>query len=144
MTISRRELLAGASAATAVGFPAVLRAQSREPVKIGVLAARAGVTAPVGAAGLRGTEWWAERANKAGGILGRPVQLVVEEESNPKDTVERFRKLVLQEKVEVVVGGISTGVTLALGPVVEDMQTPWLAWDGTTQKGVEETMPNPK
>ena len=144
MTISRRELLAGASAAAAVGFPAVLRAQSREPVKIGVLAARAGVTAPVGAAGLRGTEWWAERANKAGGILGRPVQLVVEEESNPKDTVERFRKLVLQEKVEVVVGGISTGVTLALGPVVEDMQTPWLAWDGTTQKGVEETMPSPK
>jgi branched-chain amino acid transport system substrate-binding protein len=145
MTISRRELLAGASATAAtVGFPTVLGAQSREPVKIGVLAARAGVTAPVGAAGLRGTEWWVERTNKAGGILGRQVQLVVEEESNPKDTVERFRKLVLQEKVEVVVGGISTGVTLALGPVVEDMQTPWLAWDGTTQKGVEETMPNPK
>jgi branched-chain amino acid transport system substrate-binding protein len=142
MRISRRELLAGAAAA--LGFPTVSRAQSREAVKIGVLAARAGVTAPVGAAGLRGTEWWAERVNKAGGILGRPVQLVVEEESNPKDTVERFRKLVLQEKVEVVVGGISTGVTLALGPVVEDMQTPWLAWDGTTQKGVEETMPSPK
>jgi branched-chain amino acid transport system substrate-binding protein len=142
MRISRRELLAGAAAA--LGFPTVSRAQSREAVKIGVLAARAGVTAPVGAAGLRGTEWWAARVNKAGGILGRPVQLVVEEESNPKDTVERFRKLVLQEKVEVVVGGISTGVTLALGPVVEDMQTPWLAWDGTTQKGVEETMPSPK
>jgi branched-chain amino acid transport system substrate-binding protein len=142
MKISRRELLAGAAAA--LGFPTVSRAQSREAVKIGVLAARAGVTAPVGAAGLRGTEWSAERVNKAGGILGRPVQLVVEEESNPKDTVERFRKLVLQEKVEVVVGGISTGVTLALGPVVEDMQTPWLAWDGTTQKGVEETMPSPK
>ena len=47
-----------------------------------------------GAAGLRATEWWAERTNKAGGILGRPVQLVVEEESTPKDTVERYRKLV--------------------------------------------------
>jgi branched-chain amino acid transport system substrate-binding protein len=69
---------------------------------------------------------------------------VVEEESNPKDTVERYRKLILQDKVEVVVGGISTGVTLALGPVAEDMETPWLAWDGTTQKGVEETMPKPK
>jgi hypothetical protein len=49
--ISRRELLAGAAAA--LGFPTVSRAQSREAVKIGVLAARAGVTAPVGAAGLR-------------------------------------------------------------------------------------------
>ncbi|MGH7268779.1 MAG: ABC transporter substrate-binding protein [Candidatus Rokuibacteriota bacterium] len=114
------------------------------PVKIGVLAARAGITAPVGTAGLRGTEWWAERVNKAGGVLGRQVQLVVEEESNPKDTVERFRRLVLQERVDVVVGVVSTGVSLAIGPVAEDMQTPWLAWDGTTQKGVEETLPNPK
>ena len=152
MATSRRDFLkvAGtAAAAGAVGFPAVAGAQARpgvpsDPVKIGVLAIRAGIAAPVGAAGLRGTEWWAERVNKAGGILGRQVQLVVEEESNPKDTVERYRKLILQDKVEVVVGGISTGVTLALGPVAEDMETPWLAWDGTTQKGVEETMPNPK
>jgi branched-chain amino acid transport system substrate-binding protein len=151
MATSRRDFLkvVGAAAAGVAGVPAAVRAQARPgvpagPVKIGVLAIRAGIAAPVGAAGLRGTEWWAERVNKAGGILGRPVQLVVEEESNPKDTVERYRKLILQDKVEVVVGGISTGVTLALGPVAEDMETPWLAWDGTTQKGVEETMPNPK
>src|SRR6266704_1316207 len=152
MAASRREFLKTAGAAAAVGalgFPAVARAQARpgvpsDPVKIGVLAIRAGIAAPVGTAGLRGTEWWAERVNKAGGILGRQVQLVVEEESSPKDTVERYRKLVLQEKVEVVLGGISTGVTLALGPVAEDLATPWLSWDGTTQKGVEETMPNPK
>jgi branched-chain amino acid transport system substrate-binding protein len=152
MATSRREFLKGVGAAAAaggIGFPAVVRAQSRPgvpagPVKIGVLAARAGITAPVGAAGLRGTEWWAERVNKAGGILGRPVQLFVEDETNPKDTVERFRKLVLQEKVDVVVGAVSTGVGLALGPVAEDLGTPWLAWDATTQKGVEETIPKPR
>ena len=152
MESSRREFLktaGGAAAAGVVGFPAVTRAQARPgvpagSVKIGVLAIRAGIAAPVGTAGLRGTEWWADRVNKAGGILGRKVELVVEEESNPKDTVERYRKLVLQDKVEVVVGGISTGVTLALGPVAEDLATPWLSWDGTTQKGVEETMPSPK
>jgi branched-chain amino acid transport system substrate-binding protein len=144
---SRRQFLAlmgtaaGAAAARFDGRPAFAQGP---PVKIGVLAIRAGIAAPVGAAGLRATEWWAERVNKAGGILGRPVQLVVEEESNPKDTVERYRKLVLQDQVEVVLGGISTGVTLALGPVAEDLATPWLSWDGTTQKGVEETMPNPK
>jgi branched-chain amino acid transport system substrate-binding protein len=151
MTTSRREFLTGvgAAAACAVGVPRSASAQARpgvpaEPVKIGVLAIRAGIAAPVGTAGLRGTEWWAERVNKAGGILGRPVQLVVEEESTPKDTVERYRKLILQDRVEVVVGGISTGVTLALGPVAEDLGSPWLSWDGTTQKGVEETMPSPK
>ena len=152
MATTRREFLkvaGGAAAATAAGFPAVARAQAKpgvpsDPVKIGILAIRAGIAAPVGTAGLRGTEWWAERVNKSGGILGRQVQLIVEEESNPKDTVERYRKLILQDKVEVVIGGISTGVTLALGAVAEEMETPWLSWDGTTQKGVEETMPNPK
>jgi len=152
MATTRREFLkvaGGAAAAGAVGFPTAARAQAKpgvpsDPVKIGILAIRAGIAAPIGTAGLRGTEWWAERVNKSGGILGRQVQLVVEEESNPKDTVERYRKLVLQDKVEVVIGGISTGVTLALGPVAEEMDTPWLSWDGTTQKGVDETMPNPK
>jgi branched-chain amino acid transport system substrate-binding protein len=133
---------AAAAATVRLDAPAAL-AQPGGPVKVGVLAIRAGIAAPVGAAGLRGTEWWLDRVNKAGGILGRPVRLVVEEESNPKDTVERYRKLVLQDKVEVVLGGISTGVTLALGPVAEDLATPWLSWDGTTQKGVAETMPSP-
>ena len=153
MAETRREFLRGSGAALAAGGmlarPRSVRAQARpgvpsDPVKIGVLASRAGVTAPVGQAGLRGTEWWAERVNRGGGILGRRVQLVVEEETSPKDTVERYRKLVLQEKVEVVVGVISTGVSLALGSVAEEMDTPWLAWDGTTQKGVEETIPSPK
>src|SRR5438552_10512181 len=148
MRTTRRSFLRLASTGAALatvrldGPPA--RAQAGGPVKVGVLTIRAGIAAPVGAAGLRGTEWWVDRVNRAGGILGRTVQLVVEEESNPKDTVERYRKLVLQDKVQAVLGGISTGVTLALGPVAEDLATPWLSWDGTTQKGVEETMPNPK
>src|SRR5437762_1857325 len=148
MRTTRRSFLrlvgAGAAAATVRLDAPPAFAQAGHPVKLGVLTIRAGIAAPVGAAGLRGTEWWLERVNRAGGILGRPVQLVVEEESNPKDTVERYRKLVLQDRVDAVLGGISTGVTLALGPVAEDLGTPWLSWDGTTQKGVEETMPNPR
>ena len=153
MSTSRREFLkaagmAAAGAAVSVS-PSAARAQAvkgvpKEPVKVGVVAIRAGIAAPVGMAGLRGTAWWADRVNKAGGILGARSSCVTEEESSPKDTVERYRKLVLQEKVDVVVGGISTAVTLALAPVAEEMGTPWLSWDGTTQKGVDETMPNPK
>ncbi len=153
METSRREFIkvigAGAVGGRILGAPAVVRAQTRkgippEPVKIGVLAIRAGVAAPVGAAGQRGVEWWAERVNKAGGILGRKVELILEEESSPKDTVERFRKLALQAKVDVVSGGISTAVGLALGPVAEELGMLWLSWDATTQKGVEETMPKHK
>src|SRR5919109_2898590 len=153
MQTTRRDFLK-AVAAIAVGIgrlggPAVVQAQTRKgipavPVKIGILAIRAGVAAPVGTAGLRGVEWWTERVNKNGGILGRKVELIHEEESSPKDTVERFRKLALQTRVEVVSGGISTAVGLALGPVAEELEMLWLSWDATTQKGVEETMLHPR
>src|SRR5919109_172942 len=119
-----------------LSIPALIHAQIRkgvptEPVRIGALTIRAGVAAPVGTAGLRGVEWWMERVNKNGGILGRKVELIHEEESSPKD------------KVDVISGGISTAVGLALGPAAEELPMLWLSWDATTQKGVEETMPKP-
>src|SRR5436853_7788238 len=128
MITTRRQFLtlvggAAATAGTRLGIAPAF-AQTTGPVKIGVLAIRAGIAAPVGAAGLRGTEWWAERTNKAGGILGRQVQLVVGEESNPKDTVERYRKLVLQDKVQVVIGRIFTGGNDALEPATQDPTAP--------------------
>jgi branched-chain amino acid transport system substrate-binding protein len=146
MTTTRREFLALAGGAAAATFrldvaPAFAQGG---PVKIGVLAAKAGVTAAVGESGLRGTQFAVEKVNAAGGILGRKVELIVEEESNPKDTVERLRKLALQQKVDVVTGVVSTAVGLAVGPAAEELRTIWLAWDGTTQKGVEETLPNPR
>ena len=146
MRMTRRHFLkiagAGAAVATVPLDLAPALAQSG-PVKIGALVAKAGVTAPVGESGLRGTQWAIDRINASGGIAGRKVELVIEEESNPKDTVERFRKLVLQEKVDVSMGIISTGVGLAVGPAAEESKALLLMWDGTTQKGVEETMPKP-
>ncbi|MGH7321813.1 MAG: ABC transporter substrate-binding protein [Candidatus Rokuibacteriota bacterium] len=147
MRTTRRSFLkflgAGAAAAGVRLDTAPALAQSG-PVKIGVLAIKAGVAAPVGESGLRGVQWATDRINAAGGILGRTIELVIEEESNPKDSVERFRKLALQGKVDVVSGGISTAVGLALGPVAEELKTIWLSWDATTQKGVEESMPKVK
>ena len=69
---------------------------------------------------------------------------MIEEETNPKDTIERFRRLILQEKVESVHGLISTGVSLGVAPVAEEEQALMVMWDGTTQDGVKEMMPNPK
>jgi branched-chain amino acid transport system substrate-binding protein len=147
MATTRRHFLtlAGGAAALATTRLDIAPAFAQAgPVKMGVLTIHSGIAAQVGEAGLRGAQWAAERINKAGGILGRKLELVVEEESTPKDTVERFRKLALQAKVDVVTGVISTGVSLAVAPVAEEMKALCLLWDGTTQKGVEETMPNPR
>src|SRR5947209_20067603 len=113
MAVSRRTLLKSAAAsgallsAQAVYAPAI--AQDK-PVRIGILAPRSGIAAAPGENGIRATQWAVERFNASGGIAGRKIELVIEEESSPKDTIERFSKLVQQEKVDCVQGIISTGV----------------------------------
>jgi branched-chain amino acid transport system substrate-binding protein len=146
MGATRRQFLGlmGGAAATASRLGVAPAFAQSGPVKIGLLVIKSGVGAQVGESGLRGAQWATDRINAAGGILGRKIELIIEEESSPKDTVERFRKLALQNKVDVISGCISTGVGLALGPVAEEIRMLWLSWDGTTQKGVDETMPKPK
>ncbi len=147
MTITRRAVLKTAAGAAALAAPAGVFAPALaqdKPLRIGILAPRTGIAAAPGLSGLRATEWAMERFNAAGGIAGRKVELVVDEETNPKDTIERFQKLVQQEKVECVLGIVSTGVGLALGPVVEESRALTIYWDGTTQDGVDEKLPNPK
>src|SRR5258707_3665760 len=148
MTTSRRKVLkaiGGAGAMLAaqpfMSFPAVGKAK---PLRIGISAPKAGIAGPIGEWGLRGTEYAVARINAAGGIAGRRIELIVEEETNPKDSIERLRKLVLQDKVDCVQGIVSSGVSLAMGPVAEEMKALTIFWDGTTQDGVKETMANPR
>ncbi|MEO8345810.1 MAG: ABC transporter substrate-binding protein [Betaproteobacteria bacterium] len=148
MNSNRRKVvkaIAGAGAVVAaqpyLSFPALAQ---NTPLKIGIIAPKAGIAGTIGEVGLRGTLFAVERINAAGGIAGRKVELIVEEETNPKDSIERLRKLVLQDKVDCVQGIVSSGVSLAMGAVAEEMKALVIFWDGTTQDGVKETMPNPR
>ncbi len=147
MKLSRRKLLASSAAiSAAAAMPGVFAPAIAQntPLKIGILAPRAGIAAAPGENGIRASQWAIEKFNKDGGIAGRKVELVIEEESSPKDTIERFTKLVQQEKVDCVQGIVSSGVGLALGPPVEESRKLTIYWDGTTQNGVDETIPDPK
>ena len=130
-----------AAAQPFLSFPAIAQAR---PLRIGIIAPKAGIAGTIGECGLRGTLWAVEKINAAGGIAGRKVELLIEEETNPKDSIERFRKLVLQDKVDCVQGIVSSGVSLSLGPAAEEMKALTIFWDGTTQDGVKETMSNPR
>src|SRR3979411_3295938 len=147
MAASRRTVLKSAAALGALAVsgkvvsPAIAPAK---PWRVGILAPRSGSAAAPGENGIRATQWAAERFNAQGGIAGRKIELVIAEESTPKDTIERFSKLVQQEKVDCTMGIISTGVGLALGPVVEEARALTIYWDGTTQDGVDEKIPSPR
>lgn len=143
--LRRRTIKAVTAAATTalsgIGFPSLAQTQ---PLRVGILAAKGGTGAYIGTNGLRAAQWTAERINNAGGIAGRKIELVIEEETNPKDTLDRARRLALQEKVDCIQGIYSTGVSVAVAPALEEMKVLTQFWDGTTQDGVKETMPNPK
>src|ERR1700737_44426 len=147
MKLTRRDFsglaATGILAAAAPRLFAPALAQDK-PLRIGIIAPRSGAAGTAGECGIRAVQWAAERMNKDGGIAGRKIELVFEEETNPKDTIERFRRLILQEKVEAVHGLISTGVSLGVAPVAEEEQALLVMWDGTTQDGVKETMANPR
>src|SRR3954471_8429297 len=148
MDSKRRKLLKAhggtgvvAAAQPYLSFPAIAQTG---PLRVGIIAPKAGIAGTIGECGLRGTEFAVARINATGGIAGRKVELIIEEETNPKDSIERLRKLVLQDKVDCVQGIVSSGVSLAMGPVAEDMKALVIFWDGTTQDGVKETMVNPR
>jgi branched-chain amino acid transport system substrate-binding protein len=124
-----------------LSFPAFAQAG---PLRIGIIAPKAGIAGTIGECGLRGCQFAVDRINAGGGIAGRKIELIVEEETNPKDSIERLRKLVLQDKVDCVQGIVSSGVSLAMGAVAEEMKALTIFWDGTTQDGVKETMANPR
>src|SRR6476659_8040645 len=97
MSVSRRSLLksaaaSGALAASGATFAPAIAQNS--PVRIGILAPRSGIAAAPGENGIRAAQWAVEKYNAKDGIGGRKVAIVVEDESSPKDTIERFSKLV--------------------------------------------------
>src|SRR5258708_38933852 len=147
MGISRRTVWKPAAAVGALSVSGEVFAPAiaqNKPVRLGILAPRSGIAAAPGENGIRAAQWAADRFNAGGGIAGRKIELVIAEESSPKDTIEHFSKLVQQEKVDCIQGIISTGVGLALGPAVEEARALTIYWDGTTQDGVDETIPNPR
>jgi ABC-type branched-subunit amino acid transport system substrate-binding protein len=114
----------GAAAGTSVlGFPSVLRA-SKHPVKMGILTSLTGVHAIFGETMLRCAQFAHKEINDKGGIAGRKLELVIEDdESDPKVGIEKARKLIKREKVEVIVGAISSAMRNAVGTVTTKEKT---------------------
>jgi branched-chain amino acid transport system substrate-binding protein len=118
-TMTRRQLLkAGAAAGAVLGAPAILRAQSKEPIPIGVLSPLTGAGGSYGADMQRAVTAVVERINKAGGIHGRPIQLFHEDDqTNAEAGVRAARKLIDVNKVVAIVSTWASAVTLAVKPL---------------------------
>jgi branched-chain amino acid transport system substrate-binding protein len=84
---------------------------------------------------------YVERINSSGGVLGRKLQLIVYDDGGDADKARTFTKRLLeQDKVDVIVGGSATGPTLAAIPLVEQAQTPFVSLAGAV--GIIEPVKN--
>jgi branched-chain amino acid transport system substrate-binding protein len=123
--VTRRRLIgygAGALGATML-VPAPWQAAfgQTKPYKIGTLQPLSGAGAAGGITALVGVQMAADRINKSGGINGRPIELVVaDDESKPDVARRKAEKLVVEDKVDVQVGGFLSNICLACMPVWEE------------------------
>ena len=120
--ISRRAVLSGAAAITAVAtFPA--RAQT-PPIKLGTLTPLTGAGGSYGPSMRKSMAWVIEQVNGAGGVLGRRVELVSEDDpTNPDAGVRAARKLIDVDKVAAVMGTWASSVTTAVAPLCWESKT---------------------
>lgn len=109
--LSRRQILKSGTVALmagAVGFPAIIRAQS-DTIRIGHITPRSGFLGTLGDYGFRGVNLAVEEINAAGGILGREVDLFSEDSVGSAVAPTKAQKLIERRGVHFLVGEISSG-----------------------------------
>jgi branched-chain amino acid transport system substrate-binding protein len=103
----------------------VAAAPSGEPILVGGLFAESGPAAFVGTPSRLVAEMTVKKINDTGGILGRPVKLVIHDtESNPDVALRMARQLVEAENVLAIIGPTSTGEGLAVKKYTEEKKVP--------------------
>ena len=130
---------------TAAAFAASLlvgAVAAQEPIKIGVTQPLTGAFAASGNYVAQGAKMAEEHINAAGGVLGRKIQLVIEDnKSNPTEAVATAEKLIGKDKVPVMMGAWSSTLTLAIMPKLMEYQVPMLV--ETSSSGKITTSGNP-
>ncbi len=98
----------------------VSQAYAADPIKVGVVTPLSGTYAPIGQQVKWGLELATKQINASGGILGRNVELILEDsEANPAVAVQKAEKLFQVAKVDFLTGTVNSGATLAVGQVAE-------------------------
>ncbi len=115
-----RRLLATAVAGVFALFALAGTAAAQETVKFGVAGAHSGDLASYGISGLRGVEQAVKEINAKGGVMGKQIQIVPEDdECKPEKATNAANKL-LSEKVPLVIGHICSGATKSAMGIYKD------------------------
>jgi branched-chain amino acid transport system substrate-binding protein len=129
--LTRRRLVGWGAASGALAFGGTMLAPGpwriafaqAQPYKIGTIQPLSGAAAAIGKTALVGIQMAVDRINKDGGIKGRPITLIAEDDESKPDVGRRkIEKLLVEDKIDAHVGGVLSNVCLACMPTFEDHQ----------------------
>jgi branched-chain amino acid transport system substrate-binding protein len=119
----RRTLIkAGAAVGAAqIASPFVIAARGESPIKIGMVDPLTGVYAAVAQNEVIGARLAVDTINAKGGVLGRQLELLVEDSANDVGTgVQKTRKLIDRDQVNFIIGDVNSGIAQAMAQVTAE------------------------
>ncbi len=121
--LDRRTLLKGLGAAGAlqVSSPFIIKARAETSIRIGMIDPLTGTYAALAQNEVIGARLAVEHLNAKGGILGRQIELLVEDSANDVGTgVQKARKLIERDNVSFLIGDVNSGVAQAIAQVTNE------------------------
>jgi len=105
---------------------------AQQPLRIGASLSQTGPYAAAGQNELRGYRLCAKHANEKGGVLGRRIDLIVEDDQSKAPTaVAIYEKLITQGKVDAILGPYNSSIVEAVADVAEKHRMPMVAASGS-------------
>lgn len=122
-----KQTFLAAGLAASFALAGALPASAQEPYKIGVSAGLTGYAATVDRAWRDGVELAAAALNAKGGVMGRKIQVVVEDNrSEPQEAVTVYRKMLSSDKVDVFVSGCVSAGNFAAAGLLQRAKVPMM------------------
>ncbi|HEX6980743.1 MAG TPA: ABC transporter substrate-binding protein [Alphaproteobacteria bacterium] len=129
MRLSRRHVLAILAAGAAFTFAP--DAQAQKPIKIGSFLAVTGPASFLGDPEAKTLRLYVDKINKEGGILGRKLELVIYDSAGDAKQATTFaRRLIEEDQVDILIGGSTTGETMAVVPIATEEEIPFISLAG--------------
>jgi len=126
MKFSMKKIVVGAALAVST-----LAAMAADPIKIGSVLSVTGPAAFLGDPELKTLQLYVEELNKKGGVLGRQLELVHYDDGSDANKANSFTKrLIEDDKVDVIIGGTTTGATMSMVPLVTKAEVAFISLAG--------------
>lgn len=126
-----RVLAVAGSILAATGLLSTGKLLAAEPIKIGTFLSITGPASFLGDPEYKTLQMYVEKINAAGGVLGRKLELVhYDVGADAKKAQTAVKRLISSDKVDVIVGGSTTGTTMAVVPLVERAKVPFISLAG--------------